>query len=428
LDCKALTSIFSPDILEIIRSLQGLVIMDNKSANNIILLDTQKDALDQASQDIATSGARLFICHVYEQGNRTHLAFSLTLKLLLEIARLNSADGKKNKSNAEEMMNRPLMQPHVKEIAKYLINTDDYILPPFIFNSDTPIKVFAFGNGPVKIGYAIISSDISLYVTDGQHRLKAIEKAVVERPELYNDSVTVLVVQENDLDQIHQDFADCSKNKPIPPALRASFDVSDLLSRITRDLSKDLDIFQGRIDKISSTVGKDANYIFTMSQLRIGVSEFLFGISNKSLDSYAVEDRAVYQASLERAKSFYLEFARNNITWNLLFHPPSQSNNLLNFYNLRQERIDFNSVGFIIISRIGHLILSENSFTEEKNSILIKALANLDYRRTCSLWENSVVIDDDKGGKKIIAQRAAINKAIKVAIAEIEKQTGISLN
>ncbi|MFM2303141.1 MAG: hypothetical protein RLZZ135_548 [Cyanobacteriota bacterium] len=36
--------------------------------------------------------------------------------------------------------------------------------------------------------------------------------------------------------------------------------------------------------------------------------------------------------------------------------------------------------------------------------------------------------NDDKGGKKIIAQRAAINKALKVAIAEIEKQTGISLN
>jgi DNA sulfur modification protein DndB len=403
--------------------------MDSQSPNtNVIFLETERDALDQATRSAATSGARLFICHVYEQGNRTHLAFSLSLKLLLEIAKLNSADGKKNKSNAEEMMNRPLMQPHVKEIAKYLVNTDAYILPPFIFNSDTPIKVFAFGSGSVKFGYAVISSDVLLYVTDGQHRLKAIEKAVIERPELYNDSVTVLVVQEEDLEQIHQDFADCSKNKPIPPALRASFDVSDFLSKITRDLTKQLDIFNGRIDKISTTVGKDVNYIFTMSQLRIGVSEFLFGMSNKNLDSYAVEDRVVYQASLEKAKSFYLEFARNNTTWSLLFQPASQSNNLLNFYNLRQERIDFNSVGFIIISRIGHLILAENSFTEEQNLILIKALANLDYRRTCSLWENSVVIDDDKGGKKIIAQRAAINKALKVAIAEIEKQTGISLN
>jgi DNA sulfur modification protein DndB len=403
--------------------------MDNQLVNtNVVFLDTERDALDQATRSAATSGARLFICHVYEQGNRTHLAFSLSLKLLLEIAKLNSADGKKNKSNAEEMMNRPLMQPHVKDIAKYLVNTDAYILPPFIFNSNTPIKVFAFGSGSVKFGYAIISSDILLYVTDGQHRLKAIEKAVIERPELNNDSVTVLVVQEEDLEQIHQDFADCSKNKPIPPALRASFDVSDFLSKITRDLTKELDIFTGRIDKISSTVGKDPNYIFTMSQLRIGVSEFLFGTSNKSLDSFTVENREEYRTFLDKAKFFYLEFARSNTTWSLLFQPRSQANNLLNFYNLRQERIDFNSVGFIVISRIGYLIFSDNSFTNEQSMILIKALASLDYRRTCILWENSLVIDDGKGGKKIIAQRAAIDKAIKVAIGEIEKQTGISLN
>lgn len=319
--------------------------MDNQlSRANLVHQKTAKDALEQAYQDSMTSGARTFICHVYEQGQRTHLAFSLPLKMLLELARLNSADGKKNKSNAEEMMNRPLMQPHVKEIAKYLIDTDSYILPPFIFNSNTPIKVFTFGEGPVKCGYALISPDIALYVTDGQHRLKAIEKAVIERPELNNDSVTVLVVQEEDMEQIHQDFADCSKNKPIPPALRASFDVSDFLSKISRDLTKQLDIFNGRIDKISSKIGKDPTYLFTMSQLRIGVSEFLFGTTNKNLDSFTV-GREEYQVFFEKAKLFYFEFARNSTTWSLLFQPRSQSSSL-NLYNLRQERIDFNSVGF----------------------------------------------------------------------------------
>ena len=175
-------------------------------------------------------------------------------------------------------------------------------------------------------------------------------------------------------------------------------------------------------------MGKDPNYIFTMNQLRIGVSELLFGISNKSLDSFTVENRDEYKLLLDKAKLFYLEFAGSNTTWSLLLQPRSQSNSILNFYSLRQERIDFNSVGFIIISRIGHLIFFENSFTEEQNSLLIKALANLDYRRSCSLWENSVVIDDGKGERKIIAQRAGINKAIKIAISEIEKETGITLN
>jgi DNA sulfur modification protein DndB len=244
---------------------------------------------------------------------------------------------------------------------------------------------------------------------------------------LHNDSVTVLVVQEDDIDQIHQDFADCSKNEPIPAALRASFDVSDFLSKISRDLTKQLDMFNGRIDKISKTVGKDPDYIFTMNQLRAGASDFLYGDSKK-LDSYTEERNGEYQILLDKTKFFYTEFALNNTTWSLLRQPRSQSTNVLNLYNLRQDRIDFNSVGFQIISRIGHLIFFENNFSNEQNSLLIKALATLDYRRSCNLWQNSVVIDDSKGGKKIVSQRAAITKALKVAITEVEKQTGISLN
>jgi DNA sulfur modification protein DndB len=37
------------------------------------------------------------------------------------------------------------------------------------------------------------------------------------------------------------------------------------------------------------------------------------------------------------------------------------------------------------------------------------------------------VIDDGKGGKKIIAQMAAIDKAFKVAVAEVERISEINL-
>jgi DGQHR domain-containing protein len=415
-----------------LETLSGIISIDNngsekRSSANVVISDTSESARIQAFDDASTSGARVFLCHVYEQGKRTHLSFCLPLNLLLEIARLNSADGKNNKSNPEDMINRPLMQAHVKEIAKYLIETDYYILPPFIFNSDTPIKVFAFGAGVVKTGYAVIPSNVVFYVTDGQHRLKAIEKAIIERPDLLNDSVTALVVQEEDIDQIHQDFADCAKNKPIPPALRASFDVSDFLSRISRQIAKELVIFNGRIDKISSTVGKDPKYLFTMSQLRVGMAEFIFGTSKKkTLDSCSTCEKNEYINFLQKAKLFYTEFANHNQVWNSLLQPSSTTINV-DLYAFRQERIDFNSVGFQIISRIGHLIFFNNELDENQRKLLIETLANLDYSRNCSLWLNSVVIDDDNGGKKIIAQQAAIDKGFRRALDEVEKQTGISL-
>lgn len=398
------------------------------SSANLVLMQTQQDAQSQAYADAATCGARVFLCHIYEQGRRNHLAFSLPFNLLLEMAKLQSADHKRHKSNAEELINRPLIPQHVDEIAKYLLETDNYILPPFIFNSSTPIKVFAFGNGAVKFGYAVLATNVELYVTDGQHRLKAIEKAIKEKSELRDDSVTVLVVQEEDIDQIHQDFADCAKNKPIPPALLAAFDVSNVLSKLTRQISRDLVIFNGRIDKISKTLGKDPNYIFTMNQLRIGMAEFLFGSSRKQvIESRSNQEKGEERILLEKAKVFYMEFAKINDGWKLLLQPVSQTVNL-DLYSLRQQKINFNTVGLQIISRVGHRIFFGKDFNDEERNRLIDALASLDYKRTALLWQNSVVIDDGEGNKRIVAQIAAVDKAFKIALGEVEDKTGIKLS
>jgi DGQHR domain-containing protein len=288
--------------------------------------------------------------------------------------------------------------------------------------------VFAFGTGAVKFGHAVIPTNVELYVTDGQHRLKAIEKASIEKPSLRNDSVTVLVVQEENIDQIHQDFADCAKNKPIPPALLAAFDVTNVLAKMTRDISRQLVIFDKRIDKISKTVGKDPNYMFTMNQLRVGLAEFLFGSSRKQvIESRSNQQKTEYQMQLEKAKAFYMEFASNNEVWKSLIQPASKTVNL-DLYSLRQERIDFNTVGFQLISRVGHFIIfnKEKELDGEQRSTLIRTLASLDYRRESTLWQNNLVIDDD-GNKKIISQSAAVDKAVKVAIEEVTQRTGIAI-
>jgi DGQHR domain-containing protein len=396
-----------------------------RSLANIVTVASQGEALQQAFAHASTSGARSFMCHVYQQGGRYHLVFSLPMAQLVELAKLQSAEAKRNKADAETKINRPLMPQHRNEIAKYLMETDNYILPPFIFNCDTPIKVFAYGEGPVLNGYAIIPNGVDLYVTDGQHRLEAIKKVLPEKPELKNDSVTVLVVQEEDIEQIHQDFADCAKNKPIPPALLAVFDVSDSLAKLTRQLSKELVIFDGRIDKISRSVGKDKGYMFTMNQLKVGISEFLFGASQKQ-NKEVIYKSGEYKEVLERAKAFYTLFAENNNTWQLLMKPAEETQHL-DLYFLRQQRIDFTTVGFQVISRIGHYIYFGEDFTPEQRNILVKALASLDYNRDAELWQNTLVMDDGEGGKKIIIQISAVKKAVKVVINAIRQITEINL-
>lgn len=398
------------------------------SCADIVTLATAIDAQNAAYSDAATSGARVFYCHVYEQGGRTHLTFSLSFNLLLEIVKLNRPRPTGSKSNVEEFVNRPIIPSHVEEIKNYLLETEKYIIPAFTFNTDTPIRVFAFGSGTVKFGYAVIAPNIKLYVTDGQHRIKAIEEASQKRPSLLNDGATVLIVQEQDLDQIHQDFADCAKTKQIPPALITAFDVGDVLARLTRELAKS-ELFKGRIDQTSRTVGKDPDYLFTMNQLRVCTAELLFGSSRKQ----AVQSRcselegqeAQFNVLLEKAKFFYLEFAKKNPAWQPLLD--IKQSVPVNLYERRQARIDFSTIGFQIISKLGHGALFGKKLKDEDRQKLIKAIAELDYSREAPLWQNSVLIEDKEGEKKIVTNSAALEKAFRDAAKAIEQKTGISL-
>ncbi|MCU0547292.1 MAG: hypothetical protein MUE44_34895 [Oscillatoriaceae cyanobacterium Prado104] len=195
----------------------------------------------------------------------------------------------------------------------------------------------------------------------------------------------------------------------------------------TRRISKELVIFDCRIDKISKTVGKDPSYIFTMSQLRLGMAEFLVGSSRKEvIESRSNQQKNEFKLLLDKAKIFYTQFAQINEAWQSLLQPASKTVNL-DLYKLRQERLDFNSVGFQVISRVGYFIFFGNEFSQEQQNILVEALAKLDYQRTSPLWQNSLVIDDGNGNKKIIAQMAAIDKGFKIVVREVESQTGIKL-
>ncbi len=89
---------------------------------------------------------------------------------------------------------------------------------------------------------------------------------------------------------------------------------------------------------------------------------------------------------------------------------------------MRQQRVDFNSVGFQVISRVGHhIFFGKQEFTDLEKMSLI-------YCRDAKLWNNALVIDNGKGAKKIVAQIAAINKGFEVAVKKVAKATDLSLN
>ena len=90
------------------------------------------------------------------------------------------------------------------------------------------------------MGFIVIPASLVFDITDGQHRGHAVDETMKARKNLGQDGIGVIISTERDLKKIHQDFVDCAKNKPIPPAMLAAFDHANLVVRYLNDTVKQI--------------------------------------------------------------------------------------------------------------------------------------------------------------------------------------------
>ena len=152
-------------------------------------------------------------------------------------------------------------------------------MPPIMLNSSQGLQIFAFRTpGETKPCVFVLPFDAHLYVTDGQHRLEALRRAAESRPDLRSDSVGVTIIEEADIDKVHQDFFDAAQvsGKPLAQALLVEYDGREPLNRMAKDIITESTIFQGRIERIGS-VGKNSLMLFTNNQVKQAILQLVVG-------------------------------------------------------------------------------------------------------------------------------------------------------
>ena len=212
--------------------------------------DSFEEARRAAVDSAATSGARLFPCVVFWQGGRTMISTSFPL---LVATRQIKTDSSKKGESARSSTNRPIIPEHVNTIQRYLkTNREQYILPPLTLNVKEMPKLFIEkGNQSVRMGFLSIGDETSFYVTDGQHRLRAIEGVLEQDRELGRDGIAVMIVVEKDIAQIHQDFADAAQTKAIPASLLAVYNTREPVNKALYAIVENSKLLNGRIDETS---------------------------------------------------------------------------------------------------------------------------------------------------------------------------------
>lgn len=380
--------------------------------------DSLEEAQRQAGAEVANTGGFPVPVVMFRQGSRTHLTGALPMSWVR--SRLESRSATRHGSIRDTRLawNRPEIQNHSRAIANYLKGNYNgkYIMPPLTLNIQQKVHLYTLDYpsefGP---GYLVIPATAKLAITDGQHRRSGIitaldEMSETEQNQFSGDAIGVMITCETDTNQVHQDFADCSKTKALPPSLLAVYDRRNPANRLVIDLEEKCPLFRGRIDSTSKTLSKRSTYLFLANQVRQLVKELLTG--SYALPDVDFEKRATEQLSMEQQYQDALEKYSgyiNHLTqvipvWVEIAALPPASLEASQIPVKRAEGwVCLTATGLNLIGRVGHAMFTRG---ERNWRQYADGVGQINWKRDAEIWQGNIV-----QGTRIMTQQGPLKIA-----------------
>ena len=186
---------------------------------------------------------------------------------------------------------RVLSRVRVPQIANYLAtNWDDYILSSLCASVDGDLSFEpAAPHGHLRnVGILTFPMDARLLLNDGQHRRAAIEEALKTRPELENETISVVIFADRGLKRSQQMFADLNKNAVRPSgSLNVLFDHRNPLARLSSAVFDAVPFLHRYMELEKTTLSNRTTKLYTLSSLNqahewmVGADASRFGNQTK---------------------------------------------------------------------------------------------------------------------------------------------------
>jgi DNA sulfur modification protein DndB len=366
---------------------------------------------------------------IFKQGKRYNMTGALSFAFIASRLETRSATARGSITDVNIALNRPEISEHSDAIGKYLADNAGrvYVLPPITLNVQQPVRLYSvnYEGAQVRPGYLIIPPLAKLAITDGQHRRSGVIKALSQitadqQDELERDGIAVMITCENNIDQIHQDFADCSKTKALAPSQVAVYDRRNPANRLVVDIERLCPIFRGKVDATSVKLGKRSTSLFTANQVRQFIKSILVG--NWGMGDIEFEKRAKERLGTDENYKLYsspiAEYLNVVTEACPVLHELAQITGGVDLNRVSVRRNEgwlvLSATGLVVIGLIGHEILTKNIDNWQEYA---KRLGELDWSRSSPDWQGILV----QNGKIITSQSSA-----KAAVAKVRELIGWS--
>ena len=164
---------------------------------------------------------------------------------------------------------RTLNRARVPEIARYLVaNPEEYVLSSITASVDVEVGFTPLLDGRREIGTLTIPMSGTFVVNDGQHRRAAVEEAIKQRPELGEETISVVLFIDAGLKRSQQMFADLNKHATRPTmSLGILYDHRDGCSELARNLAENNPTFKRLTELEKSSISNRSKKLFTLSSI-----------------------------------------------------------------------------------------------------------------------------------------------------------------
>jgi DNA sulfur modification protein DndB len=208
-------------------------------------------------------------------------------------------------------------------------------------------------------------------INDGQHRRAAIEEALKERPELADETISVVFFVDQDLEHSQQLFADLNKHAVRPTkSLGILYDHRDPLADLCRRLINQVSIFKGLTEMERTSISNRSTKLFTLSSIFQATGELLKK-KGKSTE--------ITEAEARLAAEYWTTLGEIIPEWRLA------KEKQVSMAELRRDYIHVYGVVLHALGIVGASLLTQHPKTWQKR---LQALTTIDWTRTnTDLWD-----------------------------------------
>lgn len=275
---------------------------------------------------------------------------------------------------------RRINESRIPVITKYILeNENTYVFSALAASIDGEFNFIP--NGDTGLGILEISLDAKFLINDGQHRKAAIEQALLEKPELGEETISIVFYKDLGLKHSQQIFTDLNKHAvKTSNSIAELYDSRDELAVVTRKIVDSVPFFNEYVDKEKDMLGKFSSSLFTLNTIYT---------ANKRILSTGKCDQAFEEFCI----TYWLNVSKNIIPWMEL-----QTKEL----SKKELREQFLVVQAVIMQAFGKLGNYYYKNREIDIQISLSKLKEINWSRSADCWylrvvkENGRMINNEK--------------------------------